>query len=555
MAGTLENGATVRGVTRRPIRWHVEPAWRERLPLPLDELLSTAPFETIKHGRFRTIYRLKSEPIDLYVKHCRPVGVRAWLRELLRPAKAVLEFRKIVAVAARRVATLEPVACGTAAGCGPGDSFLITRSLNDATSLDHFLTVALPAFPEPKRSQFRQRLATGLGSFLADTHSAGVWHPDLHPGNLLVTWVGAAPRFTLIDLHDARIRRSLSGRDRLNNLIPFNRWFILRANRSDRLRFWHAYCVRSGQDPAVAPGLEAQTWRSNLRFWRGRERRCVVTNRHFRALRGPGMSGHAVREFQADELAALLRDPDRPFREPQRPLLKDSPSATVAEFDWPVGGTTGRVVLKRFRVTSRWDGPASFVRPSPALRSWINGHAFLDGLLPTPRPLAVWHRKRGGMSSAGYLLTEMVTKAVNLRQFVIDLGGFPPALSRERLCSLIDEVARAVRLLHTRGWSHRDLKASNVLVDRDGRVSFIDLVGVRRPWRLTETRRARDLARLNASFLAGLPISRTDRLRFLRMYLNWALHGRRDWKLWWRRVASATDRKKRRNLRSGRPLA
>ena len=67
-------------------------------------------------------------------------------------------------------------------------------------------------------------------------------------------------------------------------------------------------------------------------------------------------------------------------------------------------------------------------------------------------------------------------------------------------------------------------------------------------------RRVRDLARLNASLLRHALLTRADRLRFLRTYLNWGLHGREGWKGWWRDVEKATGRKVLRNLRKGRPL-
>jgi hypothetical protein len=64
-----------------------------------------------------------------------------------------------------------------------------------------------------------------------------------------------------------------------------------------------------------------------------------------------------------------------------------------------------------------------------------------------------------------------------------------------------------------------------------------------------------NLARLHASFLAMPLVTRTDKLRFLRMYLNWALVGRSNWKGWWNEIAAATRAKAARNAKRGRPLA
>src|SRR5262249_49718962 len=159
-------------------------------------------------------------------------------------------------------------------------SFLVTRSLSDAATLGHYLTETLPTIPEPRRSRQRQAVAIALGKFLANLHLAGVCHPDLHPGNLLVTWIDSTPQFTLIDLHDCRVGVKISETARLNNLVSFNRWFFLRATRSDRLRFWRAYCVASMPTALTCNAVESLTIRSNLRFWRGREKRCLLDSRH-----------------------------------------------------------------------------------------------------------------------------------------------------------------------------------------------------------------------------------------------------------------------------------
>ena len=86
------------------------------------------------------------------------------------------------------------------------------------------------------------------------------------------------------------------------------------------------------------------------------------------------------------------------------------------------------------------------------------------------------------------------------------------------------------------------------------RVWLIDLVGVRRHRWLSRRRKVQNLARLHASFISDPVLGRTDKLRFLRIYLAWGLHGRAGWKSWWQEIDRATRAKVIRNARHGRPL-
>ena len=153
------------------------------------------------------------------------------------------------------------------------------------------------------------------------------------------------PCLLLIDLHAVRLGRPLDWVARRENLVVLNRWFILRAGRGDRLRFWKAYSAAAGilgpplrgrgeemdciapppQQPCnesdtgidciacahthtlpVGPGegrtlgltlardLEERTRRSNLGFWAARDGRCLRNNRYYRKVRSTVAAGNAV---------------------------------------------------------------------------------------------------------------------------------------------------------------------------------------------------------------------------------------------------------------------
>jgi tRNA A-37 threonylcarbamoyl transferase component Bud32 len=532
--------ATVAGV-----RWTLTPPGRALLAdddLRLDVHLAAGRAQVVKHGPHRTVYRIGLASGLIYWKLCRISGPAAWWRDFFRGYKAKLEFHRALALAARGIETVEPLAWGRLPGAvRPEGSVLLTRALEGATPLDEYLARQAPAPAD------RRRITVALAEYIAKLHAAGVTHPDLHPGNLLVRPESAGPRFFLIDLHDLHLGRPLDRGARLANLVMLNRWFQLRATRADRLRFWRAYAgpAASADD---ARRIERDTSRSTVELWAGRDRRPVRENRYFRRVGGPGLTGYAVRELPVEVADQFLADPDAPFSRPGAELLKDSRSATVCRIDVATPGGPRAMVYKRFRVTHWTDSLGNLVRRSPTLRSWANGHALRDRGLPTPRPWLVLHRRRAGLAAEGYLLCELVPDARNLHEALAKAD-----FDEKR--RLPDRLARWVRLMHDRGVSHRDLKAANILVTADGECQFIDLVGVRTRAAVSRPQRVRDLTRLNASFVNSPRVTRADRLRFLRTYMRWGLAGRGDWKDWWRAIEEGTRAKVLRNVSRNRPLS
>ncbi len=512
---------------------------------------------TLKAGLQRDIERVELVGGAVIVKTCRVNGPRAWWREIFRGPKAKLEFDHALALRARGLAAAEPLAWASAARFGPGASVVISRAA-DGVPLQEFLAaetgwtfddgLAAKSRSTVPSGSARLRFARALGAMFARMHEAGVAHPDPHPGNLLVTFENGRPAFTLIDLHALRIGAPLTWAESLDNLVPFNRFFQLRAARTERLAFWRAYVagrasLDAGEADARAKDAEIRTAASNARFWQRRRDRYRKTNRQYRRVKAGAVRGYAVRELPEEFVQRLLRDPDAPFRDTSAKVLKDSRSSTVIELPVPTPTGTAIAIYKRFRIKSALVLLKNRLRSSTALRSWDAGHNLLDRGLPTARPLLVLHRRRFGGNAEGYLLTERVPDA---RELDAAIAAGP---KRE----WFDSLGRLIRDLHEKQVAHRDLKAANILMSGDAPV-LIDLVGVATGRPVPRAVRLKNLARLNASFLHSRNVSRTDRLRFLRAYLAWGLRGRADWKDWWNGVARATLAKVDKNRKTGRAL-
>ncbi|VTT96464.1 serine threonine protein kinase : Mn2+-dependent serine/threonine protein kinase OS=Singulisphaera acidiphila (strain ATCC BAA-1392 / DSM 18658 / VKM B-2454 / MOB10) GN=Sinac_2919 PE=4 SV=1: Kdo: Kdo [Gemmataceae bacterium] len=506
----------------------------------------------VKANPARTVYRVELPAATVFVKHCRITGPRAWAREWIRPPKARLEFDNATTLRMRGVPAIEPLAWGSNDTRWPGESYLITRGVAAVPFLD-FLETEYAALPPAGQRATGQQLTVALAEFFARLHDAGIAHPDPHPGNLLLEMPACrVPRLTLLDLHAVRLGPPLSWHKSRANLALFNRFFQLRAGRPERARFWHHYRRTRASLPLASPAelraqareLEAETHASNLHLWAKREGRWLGSNRTLRRVKRGDVRGLAVRDVPDYALRSLLENPDAVFAQPGTRVLKDSKTSTVAAFELPSPAGPVPVVLKRVNVRSAAEPLKNFVRRSAVVRSWVNGHTLRDRGLPTPRPLAVFQRYRRGLPAEGYLLTEVVPDAV-------PLDAAPgAALPRDVLVDL----ARTLRAMHDRGVSHRDLKASNVLLGRGRDPVLIDLVGVRTVAAIGVARRAKELARLNASFLAAAAVTRGERLRFLLAYLGAGPAFQVGWKSWWELVSRATADKVARNRRVGRAL-
>jgi len=141
--------------------------------------------------------------------------------------------------------------------------------------------------------------------------------------------------------------------------------------------------------------------------------------------------------------------------------------------------------------------------------------------IPTIEPIGAIHRLTLPPFYKAYLLSLEVPQAVDLIQYLQEMGSHP---SREDLL-IKRRIIRSTGLLlsqfHQAGFFHADLQLKNILV-ADNQPLLIDFDRSFRKQTLSKEERMKNLLRLNRSVekwkTLGLPITRTDRLRFFQAY-------------------------------------
>ncbi len=425
-----------RGYTRRVQGpWHVrleEPSLRAALEPALDALAQgerPPGAVPVKRSRAREVLRLELPTgVTVYLKRDRVGGAR-----LRRPA-ARREYANLLAVRRAGFAAVEPLALAERRGPRGRERWLVTRALADAEPLTRRLRGSDPSLA-PKLLAEAAALARRL-------HDAGVWHRDLHPGNLLVRDDG----LHLVDLQKLRtlpfpLPLRLRARD-LAGLVGDGR----PERRATPRAIAEAYCQAAPSGPDVdrlTRLLERAVARAERTRLRSRGRRCITRSTGFRCeWRGAERVFHRSDVPCQAALAAVEPGLDTPTR--------------LAEF---VGGPPPGPARDPF---GRGQGAPEAAAPArapalvlpfgrglglreplwlahPGLRAWRLAHALLLRGVDTPAPLALVETRRFGFVSRSWLLTRCVDDAPPLE---VALAGAP-----ERA----QQAGRALARFHARG--------------------------------------------------------------------------------------------------------
>jgi tRNA A-37 threonylcarbamoyl transferase component Bud32 len=132
-------------------------------------------------------------------------------------------------------------------------------------------------------------------------------------------------------------------------------------------------------------------------------------------------------------------------------------------------------------------------------------HLELVGIL-TPRVVAVAEHRSLGLALRSYLVMEKIAEAKDLA----DVNYDDPSLIR---C-----LAELIGKMHAEGFVHRDLKASNILVDSGGKPHLIDLDGLSYLGKVSAYAAVSNLKRLERGLLGKPIFNRLNWMSFLRVY-------------------------------------
>jgi len=536
----------------------------------------------VKSNQGRGVWRVQIDSHQVFVKISQPTHRWAPWRRFFLGSDSAHERRIGDYAATHGIDTVKYVAVSDIKI--PGErplSILISEGLPNASSLMDFWSELNGNDPQTRR--IKNQVIDGAACLIARAHQNGFQHSDLHAGNVLVVPdKDGNYRVLFVDLHNVHIGRPLSDRAVAKNLARFNQWFRLNGLLTDRIRFLKGYlhwreevfkksragrqlnCNRSG----LVRLIERAAYSHAHDLYVQRDRRVMRTGRYFAKFKIAGgwrayvflQSKHKFPGSRVSEISFTVKQWKEWLKCPsdwldlkeQKNIIKKSPTVKVCRTQLHLVGaeplpvickeTLPRNIIKRV-LNSIW--------MSRSMRTWKRANALLHRRIPTARPLAVAERRRYGLLLKSMMITESIEDACDLDNVLtVQMRQMTEDTQRRYKRKIIDSLVKVVRQLNECGLYHRDFKAPNIIVqwnqksDEDPRIFLVDLDGINSVRRFNTKACINMLVRLNVSLEHCHRVSTTDRLRFLKGYLNRPGRPCASWKQIWRQLDVLCDQKR-----------
>jgi tRNA A-37 threonylcarbamoyl transferase component Bud32 len=226
------------------------------------------------------------------------------------------------------------------------------------------------------------------------------------------------------------------------------------------------------------------------------------TQEEFVRARHGNLEWHVRRSRLNDRLVGALENPDEWLRTRARLFKGFERSSTV--------GAADGIVIKRANFRKALNLLKDLFRASRSARAFQYARR-LDAIgVATPRAVAMSEKRCCRFLLTSYFVTEEIVNARHLGEYLASVSRPDDMLIRR----LADLIAR----LHNGGFSHRDLKESNILLDENLRPYLIDLDGLGFFRKVLDSRAASNLERFLRGMAKYNSVTRRERLIFLLCY-------------------------------------
>jgi tRNA A-37 threonylcarbamoyl transferase component Bud32 len=445
------------------------------------------------------------------------------LKYLLLPSRAMKEWDVSLALRQRGIEIPNPVGVMEKTRWGFLEECLyISEAMEDTQPLIDFF---VERYGERllKVNGEKRNLITTLGRTLRRLHDGGIFQTDMHAGNFLIDKRGGGA-LHLIDLHRARIRKSLSHRQRLWNIAQLFYSLNSVLDQGDKGIFLEAYGERVGSFSSLQTLLmriEGVVDDIRKRHQKSRAKRCLGESTLFTSHRWKAYRLYRSRDVIKETLLEIIDAHRETVKTHPSRLLKNSPKTIVSVVDIP--NESGlRACVKHYRYPTAWGQIKDCFRYSKGKISWVASNELLRRGISHLKPLAYIEKRRFGLLRESFFITESSPDYLEMDRYLIkSFGNGKSRASVTKKRAFIQEFAQCIGRLHRSEIFHSDLKTCNILTrERSGYwdFSFIDLDAVRLGTKVDSRRALKNLVQINCSIPGFLGYG--DRVRFLKWYLR-----------------------------------
>ena len=504
--------STMRGA--HGLRWTILEGTAQQLPSAwLDDperfLRKHPPQQVLKESPVRTVSIILGSHGKLFLKRYKIRGLKEQLKYLVVPSKARREWEMAHRALREEVPTPLPLAMAERRKGGVlRDAFFITEAIVPSSPLIELI---------PKGGH--EDLLARAARLIRGAHEAGLFHQDLHAGNILVG--EKDNKLYLIDLHRSRFVKSVSQHRRLWNLAQFLYSLKGWLSTEDKEAFLQHYDGKKDvfQD-GFAEGLQEigrLEERLHRRHMKSRTKRCLKNSGGFYVVKKEDWRIWARRGWKPEELFAAIQEHKNSLVDSKERLIKDDRRTAITLFDF----MKRRVCIKEYRYKERvLSRLKEIFRRSKARMGWLMGNGLVVRGITGIRPQALLERKKWGLCQEAFLIMETPPDYVELDRYMVrSIENSYHGRIKKR--AFLKALAGFMADLYKLRISHRDLKTCNIMVyeKRDTwDFCLVDMDDVQLDKEISHKKILKTLVQLNTS--TPLFIDMRDRIRFLIRYLN-----------------------------------